>query len=507
MPKSPSKKTLAAQAIQRGEQADRLFRYQTVSDRHAEATRGALYSGLGGAQQLSGAYAGVAPRDYSKYSQGLIFKNDFLGGQVQAWRELKAAGADPSQVFYREKDKMALGGATQAWYGAKITSGGGREGQGTLDSYLDESGKPVKMKGSPFKFKKGQPVDKNNDGVFDEQDFKKRFSTWGEQAAKGKKGAISKVRSWELAGQIVEVQDLFEQANTLARAGDFDAADEAHAQALALVDEYGLNEQFDPTDLKKKGKGLSFSIGDVYDPMTDVEGQAGQALGSPTGMLVGEMVSTARQMQDPNSAESERFRKALTADAEAALDASRQNALRAMATEERGAARSMRDLALSQGSASGTARLAAVAARNAERFAAQRATLETDVGARKSALFAESARLYEQFRVDLGRNAVQLASAWVNDQSGVRDSFRAMHANMMMSYTSNLLGFASSANNNVTQLLMSSSGDGGGGTAGIAGGALGGAASGAAIGTAITPGIGTAVGAIGGAIVGGLAGS
>ncbi|MGH7893213.1 MAG: hypothetical protein ACREQL_01010, partial [Candidatus Binatia bacterium] len=103
--KSPSKKTLAAQAIQRSEQADRMYRFQTVADRGAEATRGAIQAGLGSQAQLSGAYEGATTRDLSKYSQGLTFQNEFLGGQVQAWRALKDRGEDPASWYYQHPEQ------------------------------------------------------------------------------------------------------------------------------------------------------------------------------------------------------------------------------------------------------------------------------------------------------------------------------------------------------------------------------------------------------------------
>jgi hypothetical protein len=527
VPKSPSKKTLAAQAAIKADQANRLFQYQTSYDRNQEAVRAALMQGLGSSAQLSGAYSGAAAqpaRDYSKYSQKLIVTNRYLGDMAASISEMRRQGKDPATMTYRAPDEsysvgdMLSGqgpgpvGPAGALAGSMISHGGGKSyyspEQMQAMGWIDEEGNPIAgVKGSPWKFDKktGEFIDKDGDG---QPDRRSRFHTVGELAAKGKKGAISQVRNWELANQISEVNDLFEQANAAAREGNFELADQLHAQATDLVSQYGFNEEFDSTGLGKETRGVQFSVEQGFDAVGDPTGQAEGALGSESGMAVGQLLHKARQLQDPNSAETAAFKNALTSGAIAAVDAARTNALRAMATEERGSQRAMRDMALQSGQASQTAKMAAVAARNSERFGTLRAGLETDVGARKAQIYADAEKLYQSFSVDLVNNAVGLASAWVNDQSGVRDSFRAMHANMMMNYTSNLLGFASNANNNVTQLLMADMGGSGGGGfsgAGAAGGALSGAAAGATVGSVI-PGIGTAVGAIAGGVLGAVGG-
>ncbi|MGH9669024.1 MAG: hypothetical protein ACRD3A_02800 [Terriglobales bacterium] len=459
-----------------------MYRFAVQRDRNFEAARGAMQQGLGSQAQLSGQYEGAQTRDYAKYSQGLTFANDYIGGQVDAWRRLVEEGTDPT--LYNKRTEEGKSYFSQEEWDAKLNLAPGAKGGARKSRKNKQTGA-------------WEYVDDNADGV---PDIKKKFATNEQRAAQGGMGAASSNRSWELTGQIVEVQDLFKAANDAAKAGDFDAADAKHAEALAKIGEYGLNEQFDPQGLKGDAAGLKFGVGEVYDPMADVGGQAQSALGSPTGMLVGNVVNNARQMMDPNSAESLRFKDALTSGAIAAVEASRTNALRAMATEERGAARSMRDSLLQQGGATQSAKMASLASRAAERFAAGRAGLETQVGAQRAQIYGDAAKVYESFKYDLAQNASALASAWVNDQSGVRDSFRAMHSNMMMNMTSNLYGFASQANNNVTQLIMAANGQKSEGGSGWAG-ALGGAASGATAGSAAGP-WGTVIGGVAGGVAG-----
>jgi hypothetical protein len=299
-------------------------------------------------------------------------------------------------------------------------------------------------------------------------------------------------------GQVEEVNTLFQQAYDAAKKGDYEAADQLRAQGEGLVESYKLNESFE------RGQGadsFTFSMGDKWDPLKDTQGEANAALGSPTGMLVGGVVNQARQMMDPNSAESMRFKDSLTSGALTAVDNARTQAVRALGAEERGAARSMRDSAMQFGAASNSVKMAAVGARSSERFATIRAGVEGDAAAQKAQIHADAAKMYESFRLDLASNATSLASAWTNDQSGVRDNFRAIHNNLISNYSNNLFGFAGQAMNNATELKLA--GDAAkAGEGSTVGNVLGGAASGAAAGSAAGP-----WGALAGGVIGGVLGA
>jgi hypothetical protein len=463
-----NKKTLAAQAEQSRETATYQHRATTLRDQSYETQRGMTAGGLGSAEQLSGAYAGAQQRDLSRYSQGLMVTGDQQGGYQSVMASLQRGGLAGDQWVRRSSS-----GHIRPYAGAEVDENGI-----PLDAYkLDK--------------KTGQQVLKGN------------WATIQQLADEGDKDAINALRQHELAGQIQEVDNLFKQAYDLAASGDYEQADALRSQAEGLVDQYGLNENFDPSGMNKDLAGLKFSIGDRYDPLTDPEGGAQAALGSPTGMLVGEVLNQARQMMDPTSAESMRFKDALTSGAVAAVDQSRDNALRAMASQERGAARSMRDMALSSGQASQTGKMAAIAARSSERFAEARTTLEGNVAAQKAQIYGDAAKLYETVRLDLANNAVGLASAWVNDQAGVRDAFRQLHASIMMNYTSNLFGFAQSTQGNAVQMQMQANAlKAGEEESGGWQGGLTGAVTGASAGASLGP-----WGALAGGVLGGVLGA
>lgn len=486
------KKSLKAQAdISRGE-AQRLFDYTQTWGANQEAVRGALWQGLGSAQQLSGQYApaaGQAPRDYSRYSQGLIVTNRYIGDMAASIAEMRASGASPEawrmrrggdEARYRTDAQMeALIAQRQAQFAGDIAGGGKKAKKAMKKVY----------KGTPWRV-----------GKTGELEQRKGAARVGEAAEAGKPWAVDDLRNWELANQVADVQALYNQMHQAAQAGDFDAADQFLAQAEELTQQYGLNEQFDPTGLQGDAAGAQFRTGQVYGAVGDPLAQAEGALGSEGGMVVGQLLHRARQLQDPTSPEAQQFMSSLTQGALDTVEASRVNALRAMGSAEREGTRALRDQALASGQATATVRNASLAARTSERFATLKAGLETDTAAKRSQIISQAGQFYQQFSVDLAKNAVGLASAWVNDQSGVRDSFRAMQMNLSSNYIQNLMGFAGTSQTNLTQYLTSQMATESGESGGWAS-AIGGAISGGTAGAALGP-----WGAVAGAVVGGVGG-
>lgn len=356
---------------------------------YQEGSRENISTQLGGAAQLSGSLAPEGPRiDTSKYSQGLRISSA-KGDTTNAMRDLAMRTAQ------YDKKRASLLAKQQ---GAKTPKQAEKLGQkiGALDAAK-------------------QPI-----------------ADW--------------YRSVEQANE------LYAQANKAAQAGDFTTADQLIAQADAISEQISTATGGVEGYKLNKNK-LGAEKGQMFDPVASpTEGEGNAALSSPTGMLVGGMVNEARQMMDPASESAVRFRDSLTSGALAAVDAAKTNAVRALATEERGAGRAMRDMMLSGGQASQTGKMAAVAARTAERFATQKATIETEAGAQRAQILGEAAQAYEQFRVQLANNATELASSWVNDQSGMRDSFMQLNAQVMTSVMEQLFGRAGQVLQSATSL-------------------------------------------------------
>jgi len=406
-----NKKTLAAQASISKEQATRFATNQIASGQAGEATRARIQSGLGSSAQLSGSYSGAQARDLSKYNKGLLVTGAFKGDTSETQSYLSSARSGDTVIGkgkYRDPDsgKWIRKDLTIA----DVASGGVKVGSNQVFADIKYGGM-------------------------------------------NQRKAADEIRRYELSGQISQVNALYKQANDAAKAGDYDTADQLQAQADALTEQFGLNENFSSEGLLPGRTGaLSFSKGDKYDPLFDTEGAAESSLGSPTGMLVGGVVNQARQMQDPNSAESMRFKDSLTSGALTAVEQGRQQAVRALGSQERTAVRQQRDMMMGTGAAGQTAKMAAIGARNAERFATQRADVEGQAAAARAGIESDAAKLYEGVRMDMANNAVALSSAWVNNESGVRDNFRQIQNNLVSQYVSDLFGLASSATGSMAQM-------------------------------------------------------
>jgi hypothetical protein len=432
-----NKKTLKAQSAIAREQGARFATDQIASGESAERVRARAQGGLGSAAQLSGQYAGAQAKDLSKYSTGLMLGSN-AGANEDTLQKLSRARAGDTVVHEAKYDK-----------------------QGNL---------------------------------------KRAALTLSEQAAGGNKGAAQELARNQVYGQVSEVNALYQQAYDAAKAGDFTTADQLQAQAAQLTSQYNLNENFDASGVGG-GPGLKFSTGAKFAKLFDEQGQTEQALGTPEAMLVGGVVNNARQMMDPNSAESMRFKDSLTSGAVAAVDASRDAALRELGSAERTGTRERRDMMLKSGAAGQTAKMAAIGARSAERFATSKATLEGGAAAAKAQIYSDASKTYETFKYGLAHDAQSMAQAWVSGASGMRDDFRKLQDSLVSNYVDKLFGFATTSQTNmVVQQGQKAAGDSGG-VAGALSGAVAGASAGAAIGGPAAVYTGLA-----GAVVGGVLG-
>jgi hypothetical protein len=402
-----NRKTLAAQASIAKEQGSRLANAQIASGQAGEATRAQIQSGLGSAKQLSGGYSGATPRDLSKYSQGLVMEGGGVGGNADVLANLsQARGAET--VLKPQRIDPRTGKVTKQAVTLGDVAGRGPSG---YDNML------------------------------------------GEYSNKRTRQAVDEVRRAELFGQVTEVNALYQQAYDAAKSGDYTAADALQKQADDMAAGFGLNENFSSQGLRSgAGGAITFSKGQKFDPLFDTEAAAGAALASPGAMLVGGVVSKAREMMDPNSAEAMRFKDSLTSGALTAVEQGRQQAVRALGAQERTGARQQRDMMMGTGAAGQTAKMAAVGARNAERFATMRADVEGGAAAQRAQIHGDASKMYESFRYDLANNATSLAAAWVNNESGVRDNFRQTQNSLVSQYVSDVFGLASSVTGSLAQM-------------------------------------------------------
>lgn len=214
------------------------------------------------------------------------------------------------------------------------------------------------------------------------------------------RGGISATDYWK--GFETQANDLMQQAEDAARAGNFEEADRLKKQAQDLIGGLGPRAQ----------RG--------YNLTTDARTAALQKAGSAQGRIVGGLLKTARGFMDPESAESQGFRRNLTEGAE-----------RSIAAESRAAQRQIRDLGMVRGAGRSATAQQAIASRSAEEFAAERAQVHTQAN-----------EFFQTFRLSFAKDAVQTAQDWVNNASGVRDAYNDRIANVKGALSENSMKLA-----------------------------------------------------------------
>lgn len=221
--------------------------------------------------------------------------------------------------------------------------------------------------------------------------------TSGYDQFRGGIGALDYWRKFE-----TEANELMQQAENAARAGNMEEADALKKQAQEMIG------------------GLTAQAQRGYNLTTDARTAALQKAGSAQGRIVGGLLKTARGFMDPESSESQGFRRSLTEGAE-----------RSIAAESRQAQRQIRDLGMVRGAGRSATAQQAIAARSAEEFAAQRAQVHT-----------EANQFFQTFRLGFAKDAVQTAQDWVNNASGVRDAYNDRVANMKGALSENSMKLA-----------------------------------------------------------------
>lgn len=193
-------------------------------------------------------------------------------------------------------------------------------------------------------------------------------------------------------GNAQKANQLLEQAQQAAREGDVEQAERLKAQADEQLFQ-GI-----------RGPGVSDeSLRTAYTFREDPIELARSQLDSPLARQTGELVKQGREFLDPESETSTRFKRSLTT-----------NAQRSIAAEERDSLRRSRDIGLSRGAGRNPYNERAVDARTRERFASERAAVET-----------EAARFFEDFSRRFSQQTVQLGQAFLQNQGGIRNEFQS----------------------------------------------------------------------------------
>jgi hypothetical protein len=278
----------------------------------------------------------------------------------------------------------------------------------------------------------GTDVQLEHGGIRDWQanDYRQAYSYTG--------GSLRNLESRDQRRAFHDSSALRKEAYQLAAEGKHEEADAKIAQATALENEFGINEE------------NGFALGEKFAPK-----KIPNELMSPAMQIHGGNLRDALELRDPESETSQRFMDSLTSGPLAAVDAGERNAGRALATAERTAARGTRDAAMSAGGARSFGTEQATMARSAERFAATRASVATEAGAARAQIHGEAAKFYESFSRAWSIDATAAARDGVNNLSFIRDSFREMQISLT-AITAQLAGVGAQTQASLSQQAMQS---------------------------------------------------
>lgn len=234
----------------------------------------------------------------------------------------------------------------------------------------------------------------------------------------------SQVPGWLTEG-IAKANDLMDQAQAAARAGNLEQAAKLKTQA---EEAWSAGQAGSTSD-----EVINSMVRFVESP----EQLAALRLSSPMGMTTGELVRQGREFLDPDSETSERFISSLRDPALAALDLSERTALRDIEAEQRGVSRSARDLALSRGSGRNPYAALQAETRARELFQTEHAQVRETYGAAKANVEATAAQTFETFSRAFAMDATAFGQAWLEgdlalDFQGAVDNLRLASSEVLL---------------------------------------------------------------------------
>ena len=195
-----------------------------------------------------------------------------------------------------------------------------------------------------------------------------------------------------------EANELLNQAQQAAEAGDFALANQLKAQAEDTVDS---GNYYPIIDTAAAQQAITYGH-------TDTTTAARDRLSSPSAQAVGSMVQQARGFLDPNSEVSQRFKENLNI-----------NAQRSIASERRSAERAIRDTALGAGGSRSASAFAALQARTSDRFALAEAKL-----------LSQTSQYFEEYSRAFSMDALKFSQAWLQGTAGFREQYQTSMDNL-----------------------------------------------------------------------------
>lgn len=316
-------------------------------------------------------------------------------------------------------------------------------------------------------------------GMFDQLSRDERRGILGITSGKPQSAQIGEF----YRGRVTQANSILAQAEAAAGAGNFDEAERLKREANDLIGGLRLPEGFGGELFSRTG-GLT------------AEERAAQGLQGPQGQIVGKLVRDASDFLDPDSEATQRFKQNVSRGALEQID---RGAANATASGRRAA----RDFAARQGGGASAVLQQALQQRSLE-------SAEGEAAFQKAQVIAKTDQFFESFSREFAGNAVAVASAFINNASGVRDQFTQALAsiqNMAANFSANIAQMGFNNYNTYRALHFQERQADGSGGMGQAIGTLVGQLGGAAAGFFVGGPAGAAVGAKAGGALGGAVGA
>lgn len=237
----------------------------------------------------------------------------------------------------------------------------------------------------------------------------------GHKKSQLRKAGFSRER---FADVLSSANDLMDQAEAAARAGDFEKADRLREKASTV------------TNIGSTGTGMKGARGVDISGLFNLGAAAGDsaaegALSGPLAQMVGAQVADARALMDPNSPESQRFRESLTGGALEAISAGEDISMRQLAQQRREGERTQRDLGLARGAGRHANAERAFSQAASERFGTSAANIRQSAAAQRAQVLGEASRTFEDFRRKWSQGTAAFAQDFLQNKAGIREQFQS----------------------------------------------------------------------------------
>lgn len=216
------------------------------------------------------------------------------------------------------------------------------------------------------------------------------------------------------------INSILDEAETAARQGDFERAEDLKAQADEILGSFPAGVQ------------------EAFNLQRDIADESIAAVSNPMARIVGNKIGRAMDLQSRGSEEYKKTFQDLTGDSIEAIRHGVTNSERVIAAEQRTIERQVKDLSLRRGGSGNRQADAAILARAADQAAFRRAQVHSQAAIAEADILSRGKTYVETFREKYAVDAVTLGRAFISGTPGVRDEFNNILANLAQAESDSL---------------------------------------------------------------------